>query len=189
MKKTAEVPSFKHRPAIQPMCIPDPKKPLNILYVEDDELILELGRLALAEVGGLSVQVCQNGAQALDALSTYRPDVLLLDVVMAGMDGPALLKEIRRRQMTDAPVIFMTSRVDYANVQQYVDLGAIAVVKKPFDPLTLAEELIDILERKSPTKSSGVSMFSTNLRQQSSQLDSRLPDDQCDDNLCISAKI
>lgn len=149
---------------------------LNVLFLEDDDITLELGRVALHDIGGLPVKACKNGSDALQVLITWRPDVLLLDVVMPGMDGLTLLQEIRRRKLTEAPVIFMTSRVDYANVKQYMELGAIAVVKKPFDPLTLADELVKIVARKPARQPDGISMFSTVIQTEGNHLFTRLPE-------------
>lgn len=126
----------------------------SVLYVEDDDNILELGRIALAEIGDMIVMACNTSVEALSVLETFQPDILLFDVIMPGMDGPALLQEIRRKQKSDAPVIFMTTCVDYADVKRYRDLGAIAVVKKPFDPLTLADELMKILRKTSAHQAS-----------------------------------
>ncbi len=118
------------------------KPALKILYVEDDPDIQTIGCMALSDIGGLAVQPCSSGREALALVTTFMPDLLLLDVMMPEMDGPALLKELRKLPaLAEVPAIFMTARVQPAEVQHYLSLGAIKVVSKPFDPLSLAEEL------------------------------------------------
>ncbi len=117
-------------------------QPLAVLYVEDDPDIQEIGRIALEEIGGLTVRLCADGEQALQAVRDFRPDLLLLDVMMPGMDGPTLLGKLREIEATaKVPAVFMTARVQSNEIEQYLQLGAIQVVPKPFDPLTLGADL------------------------------------------------
>jgi two-component system OmpR family response regulator len=72
----------------------------------------------------------------------FSPDLLLLDVMMPTMDGPELLQELRKLpQFTQTPVIFMTAKAQPEEVQQFMELGAIDVITKPFDPMTLADQI------------------------------------------------
>ena len=113
--------------------------PLHILCIDDEEDILEAVRLCLSFDGGFSVSTVKGGAEALDFLDQVRPDLILLDVMMPRMDGPATFEAIRAMGMTrDIPVIFMTARVQGSEVERYLRPGAIGVVPKPFDPVTLA---------------------------------------------------
>ncbi|MEB3337618.1 MAG: response regulator [Leptolyngbyaceae bacterium] len=111
----------------------------RILFVEDDSDIQSIARLALEMVGGFKVEICSSGTEALQAAPTFAPDLILLDVMMPGMDGLSTLKALR--QMPEAiatPVVFMTAKVQTHEVTHYKALGALDVISKPFDPMTLA---------------------------------------------------
>jgi CheY-like chemotaxis protein len=118
-------------------------KPLrHILCVDDEEDIQEIVKLCLELEGGLTITNCGSGTEALEILSHTKPDLVLLDVMMPRMDGPATFTAMK---MSDegrhVPVIFMTARVQGPEVSQYLAMGAIGVVPKPFDPVTLAAEI------------------------------------------------
>ncbi len=115
---------------------------LKVLYVEDDPDIQVIARIALEDIGGFDVCACTSGDEALAAIGNFTPDVLLLDVMMPGMDGPTLLGHLREQpNARTAPVIFMTARVQRSEVEHYRSLGALTVIAKPFDPLTLAQQI------------------------------------------------
>src|SRR5262249_3537727 len=110
-------------------------QPLHILCVDDEEDILEVVQMCLSFDGGFSISTCKSGPEALDFLNRERPDLILLDVMMPKMDGPATFAAIKTIEAArDVPVIFMTARVQSAEVEHYLKLGAIGVVPKPFDP-------------------------------------------------------
>ncbi|MGE4221624.1 MAG: response regulator [Alphaproteobacteria bacterium] len=114
----------------------------KILMVEDDLDIQTVAEMALAAVGGHTVHLCSSGQQALDDAPGFAPDLILLDVMMPGMDGPTTYHALRERPDTVAtPVIFMTAKVQPAELASYKALGAIGVIQKPFDPMTLADEV------------------------------------------------
>jgi CheY-like chemotaxis protein len=120
----------------------DDARPLRILYVEDEINIRLVGQFALEEVGRLLVEPCASGGEALDKAPGFAPDVVLLDVMMPGMDGVATFKALKERPETaSVPVIFMTAKVQPQEVQAYRRLGAVAVIAKPFDPMTLSDEV------------------------------------------------
>ena len=114
----------------------------RILLVEDEPDIRTVAELALETVGGFSVKLCEGGSEALAALPLFSPDLVMLDVMMPGMDGPATLAELRKLpQGRDVPVVFMTAKVQQSEIDGYKRLGAIGVIPKPFDPMTLAEQV------------------------------------------------
>jgi CheY-like chemotaxis protein len=114
----------------------------RILYVEDEPDIRLIAQMALEAVGGFTVTVCASGPEALRAAPASRADLLLLDVMMPGMDGPSTLKALRELPATaDTPVIFMTAKVQAAEVAAYKALGAIDVIPKPFDPMELSAQI------------------------------------------------
>jgi len=114
----------------------------RILYVEDDPDIRTIANLALSVVGGLTVEVCRSGAEALARAEDFRPDMVVLDVMMPDMDGPETLARLRLLPQTAAtPAVFMTAKVQSSEVSHYMSLGALGVISKPFDPMQLAQQL------------------------------------------------
>lgn len=127
--------------------------PLNtILYVEDDADIRTIAQLALEAVGGFSVRLCSGGQEALAAIEGgFRPDLLLLDVMMPGMDGPSTLAALRALPATTAtPAAFMTAKVQAGEIAHYRSLGALGVIAKPFDPMQLAQQVRALWEDGGP---------------------------------------
>ena len=117
----------------------------KILYVEDEPDIQAVARIALETVGQFTLEVCSSGQEALDRAEGFDPDLILLDVMMPGLDGPDTLTELRKiAGLSDKKVIFMTAKVIYSEVQRYLDLGTIGVIPKPFDPMGLAEQVRSI---------------------------------------------
>jgi CheY-like chemotaxis protein len=118
--------------------------PIKLLCVDDDPDIRTIAVLALGLDPSISVRAASSGMEALALLRTdrWRPDAVLLDVMMPGMDGPAVLAAVRELGgYTDLPVIFMTARAGKADLESYHALGANGVIVKPFDPLHLAEDV------------------------------------------------
>ena len=124
---------------------PDLKR---ILMIEDDPDIQTVAQFALEVVGGYSVRVCGDGRSALEQFSAFSPDLVLLDVMMPEMDGPAVLEALRANSlMAETPVVFMTAKIQPQEIAHYKDLGAIDVIAKPFDPMTLSESVNKIWEQ------------------------------------------
>jgi len=122
-------------------------RPLQtILCVDDERDILDVACMCLEMVGGYRVTCCESGQAALDVVAGGAvPDLFLLDVMMPGMNGPETLVALRRRPELDAiPIVFMTARVQEAEVRTYLRLGVTAVIPKPFDPMKLPGELATI---------------------------------------------
>ncbi|MDO9052358.1 MAG: response regulator [Gallionella sp.] len=121
------------------------EKLTRVLYVEDEPDIQVVARLALEMLGGFTVEICGSGSEALDKMSSFNPQLILLDVMMPGMDGPTTLGNLRKLpQFAATPVIFMTAKVQPSEVAGYKALGAIDVIPKPFDPMTLAGQISEI---------------------------------------------
>lgn len=120
----------------------------RILYVEDEPDIQAIARVALEAVGGFVVNICGSGEQALREAEGFRPNLIMLDVMMPGMDGPATLKALRQQPALAAvPVVFITAKVQASEVAAYKDLGAVDVIPKPFDPMRLASQVGEIWTR------------------------------------------
>ncbi|GIX35959.1 MAG: response regulator [Lysobacteraceae bacterium] len=121
----------------------------RILSVEDEPDLRLIIQLALETVGGLEVELCASGAEALRIARSCRPDLILLDVMMPGLDGPDTLRALREDPATrDIPVVFMTAKVQPGEVEQLMAMGALGVIAKPFDPMRLAQQLQEIWERR-----------------------------------------
>jgi CheY-like chemotaxis protein len=119
----------------------------RIMYAEDEPDIQAVAKLALEMVGGFEVLLCDNGQKALDQVKGFAPDLILLDVMMPSMDGPTALKHLRADPATaNIPVIFLTAKVQPLEVSQYKEQGALDVIAKPFDPMTLAAQVRAVWE-------------------------------------------
>jgi two-component system, OmpR family, response regulator len=120
----------------------------RILYAEDEPDIQSVAKLALEVLGGYEVLLCGNGSEALDQISSFDPSLILLDVMMPGMDGPATLARLRADPNTaQIPVIFLTAKAQASEVRQYHAWGALDVIAKPFDPMMLAAQMQKIWEQ------------------------------------------
>jgi len=114
----------------------------NILHVDDHSDILVVAQLALERLGDYAVTTCTSGNEMLAAVKAKRPDLILLDVMMPRMDGLAALKLLRELpEGHDLPVIFVTANIQPDDVAQYRKHGAIGVITKPFNPMTLARTI------------------------------------------------
>lgn len=114
----------------------------KIMHIEDDLSIQEVTRVALEIVGGITMISCASGAEGLERAEQFAPQLILLDVMMPGMDGPETLAHLRRLPATkDTPVVFMTAKVQDHEIKQYYQLGAVGVIIKPFDPMTLSDQI------------------------------------------------
>jgi len=117
----------------------------KILYVEDDPDIQVVAQMALEAVGGFTLRVCSSGHEALKFGADFAPDLILLDVMMPEMDGPTTLVNLRGiPSLAQTPAVFMTAKVMPSDVERYKQLGAVDVIAKPFDPMTLASRIQEI---------------------------------------------
>ena len=122
----------------------------KILYAEDEPDIRDVAVVALEVVGGFELKVCEDGQAAVDAVSGFQPDLILLDVMMPELTGPEALGAIRKiTGFEQTPVIFMTAKVQPQEVDEYIKMGALHVIPKPFDPMTLAETILMIWNKRS----------------------------------------
>lgn len=119
----------------------------RVLLVDDDADIRFIAEIALARVGGLAVTLADSADEARVQLAEDPlPDAVLLDVTMPICDGPTLFAELHAQaRYASLPVIFLTARTTLEDVQGYLALGAAGVVAKPFDPMTLARQVGEIL--------------------------------------------
>jgi len=114
----------------------------KILIIDDEEDIREVASLSLETVAGWEVIKASSGAQGVARAAEHRPDAILLDVMMPGMDGPDTFRELRRNPATAGiPVLLLTAKVQGSDQRRFAGLGVEAVLFKPFDPLTLSAQI------------------------------------------------
>lgn len=119
----------------------------RILYVDDETDIREVAQLSLELDPEFEVRTCGTGAEAIEQATAWRPDLILLDVMMPGMDGPTVFAHLKAQPATAAiPVVFITARTQASEVSGFQELGARGVLAKPFDPMSLALRVRDFLE-------------------------------------------
>jgi two-component system OmpR family response regulator len=118
-------------------------KPLErVCYVEDDEDIQRIVRMSLERVGKMKVEVVGDPLVAIDAIVGFKPDLVVLDWMMPGMDGPTLFRQMQENPQTkDLPVVFMTAKATPAEMEELRSLGALGAISKPFSPKDLPEQL------------------------------------------------
>ncbi len=120
--------------------------PHKVLIIDDEDDIREVAALSLESIAGWDVVMASSGAQGLARAIEHQPDAILLDVMMPGMDGPSTFRELRANPATaKIPVLLLTAKVQSSDQRRFADLGVEAVLFKPFDPLTLSDQIADVL--------------------------------------------
>ena len=123
--------------------------PLRILYVDDDDDIRTIATMSLRLDDDVDVRTASSGREALEMLAdnpAWRPQVILLDVMMPGMDGFEVHRALETAPgLASVATIFMTARASRAGMDEYRAAGAAGVILKPFDPLGLAKEVRSIV--------------------------------------------
>jgi two-component system OmpR family response regulator len=121
---------------------------LSILYVDDEPDIRMIVQMALNLNPRLSTRTASSGEEALGMVigEGWRPDLIMVDVMMPGLTGPDVLAELRANADTAGiPVIFMTARARPPDIEAYLAQGARAVIVKPFDPMSLADQVLSLI--------------------------------------------
>ncbi len=122
----------------------------TILYAEDEPDIQRIVKLALETVAGFRLIACHSGEEAITRAHEAKIDLILLDVMMPQMDGPTTLKHLREiPALAQTPAVFMTAKAQPNEIAYFKSLGALDVVAKPFDPMTLGASLRAICARTS----------------------------------------
>jgi CheY-like chemotaxis protein len=120
--------------------------PRKILIIDDEDDIREVAALSLESVAGWDVVTANSGAQGVARAIEHQPDAILLDVMMPGMDGPSTFRELRKNPVTaKIPVLLLTAKVQSSDQRRFADLGVASVLFKPFDPMTLADQISGVL--------------------------------------------
>jgi DNA-binding response OmpR family regulator len=120
-----------------------PAQPLNrICYVEDDEDIQRIVRMSLERVGKMTVEVVSDPLVAIERMRAFKPELVMLDWMMPGMDGPALFRKMRETaDVKDLPVVFITAKASQRDLDDLRAMGAAGTISKPFSPKELPDQL------------------------------------------------
>lgn len=118
----------------------------KVLIIDDEDDIREVAALSLESIAGWEVVTASSGSQGLARAIEHQPDAILLDVMMPDMDGPSTFRELRKNPATaKIPVLLLTAKVQSSDQRRFADLGVEAVLFKPFDPLTLSDQIAGVL--------------------------------------------
>jgi CheY-like chemotaxis protein len=116
--------------------------PRHVLVVDDDDMVREITQLTLETVAGWRVRSASGGEQALALLREEKPDAVLLDVMMPGMDGPATFRAMQQDPaLRDVPVVLLTAKLQVGAAQPWDGLDIAGIIAKPFDPMSLSDEV------------------------------------------------
>ena len=120
-----------------------PAQPLNrICYVEDDEDIQRIVRMSLERVGKMTVEVVSDPMVAIERMMAFKPQLVMLDWMMPGMDGPTLFRKMRDTpEIKDLPVVFITAKASQREQEELRTLGAAGTLLKPFSPKDLPDQI------------------------------------------------
>ena len=118
----------------------------HLLLIDDEDDIREVATLSLEMTQGWTVTTANGGRSGIALAGTCAPDAILLDVMMPDMDGPSTFRALQLREATKSiPVIFLTAKVQAADRQRFMQLGVRGLIAKPFDPITLGEQINELL--------------------------------------------
>ena len=118
----------------------------TVLLVDDEDDIREVAQMSLEVTAGWNIEGANCGTAGIEKARNLRPDAILLDVMMPDMDGPTTFKKIQEiPELRGTPVILMTAKVQAADLEQFKAIGVSGVIAKPFDPMSLAEQVKEIL--------------------------------------------
>ena len=122
---------------------------MKILLIDDEEDVRDVAKLSLGLVGGMDVHTAASGAEGITAATALRPDAILMDRMMPGLDGASTFAALRDvAELREVPIIFLTAAAMAADVDELMRMGAAGVIVKPFDPMSLPAQVKSILERR-----------------------------------------
>jgi CheY-like chemotaxis protein len=123
----------------------------RILIIDDEDDIREVAALSLEATAGWQVLTANSGAHGIETAIAQQPDAILMDVMMPGVDGPTTFREMCKiPSIAHIPVLLLTAKVQGVDKRRFADLGVAAILFKPFDPLTLAEQITEALQWTTP---------------------------------------
>ncbi len=121
----------------------------RVLIAEDDGDIQKVIRMSLKMRGVKEVVVTDNGEECLAQVAVTKPDVILLDVMMPKLDGYETCRKLKADPATSGiPVIFLTAKAQHFEVRDGMEAGALGYLIKPFDPMTLHDQIVALLSKR-----------------------------------------
>jgi CheY-like chemotaxis protein len=118
----------------------------HILLVDDEDDIREVASISLEAIGGWRVSSASSGIEGIAKAISERPDAILLDVMMPGIDGPTTFGRLQAQPATrEIPVILLTAKAQGADLRHFEELGVAGVLTKPFDPMSLPGRVAEVL--------------------------------------------
>ncbi len=118
----------------------------SVLIIDDEDDIREVAALSLEATSDWVIHTAGSGKEGIAAASTKQPDAILMDVMMPGMDGPTTFRQMQENtRVSHIPVVLLTAKVQGVDQRRFASLGVAGVLFKPFDPITLAAQISDLL--------------------------------------------
>ena len=118
----------------------------RVLIIDDEDDIREVAALSLEATAGWEILTASSGAEGISIASVQKPDAILMDVMMPGVDGPTTFKSMQENPVINKiPVLLLTAKVQGVDQRRFAGLGLAGILFKPFDPLTLAEQISEAL--------------------------------------------
>lgn len=117
----------------------------KILYAEDEPDVQTIVELTIQTMSDYEIKICNNGQKLLECVEEYKPDLIMLDVMMPEMDGPTTFKNLQDNKKTkNIPVIFVTAKAQVHEVEKFKEIGSWGVITKPFTLMNLCDEIQEI---------------------------------------------
>ena len=118
----------------------------RILIIDDEDDIREVAALSLEATADWGILTASSGKEGIKVAAAEKPDAILMDVMMPEMDGPTTFKQLQLNPETQGiPVVLLTAKVQGVDQRRFAGLGVAAILFKPFDPLTLAKQISEVL--------------------------------------------
>jgi CheY-like chemotaxis protein len=118
----------------------------RILIIDDEDDIREVAALSLEATAGWNILTASSGAAGIEIAAAEQPDAILMDVMMPGVDGPTTFGHMQQNAaISHIPVLLLTAKVQGVDQRRFAGLGLAGILFKPFDPLTLAQQISDVL--------------------------------------------
>jgi CheY-like chemotaxis protein len=118
----------------------------RILIIDDEDDIREVAALSLEATAGWNILTASSGAAGIEIAAAEQPDAILMDVMMPGVDGPTTFGHMQKNSaISHIPVLLLTAKVQGVDQRRFAGLGLAGILFKPFDPLTLAQQISDVL--------------------------------------------
>ena len=125
----------------------------TVLIIDDEDDIREVAALSLEATAGWKILTASSGAEGIEIAVAHKPDAILMDVMMPGVDGPSTFRIMQENPaISHIPVLLLTAKVQGVDKRRFADIGVAAVLFKPFDPLTLADQISEALHWNTPAQ-------------------------------------